>query len=792
MKKFKSLVFMLALALIFAGATKASAAEEGKTVTITVTGEATLGTATFTVDESTETITPGETLVPSGATVEITYTLTDGLDAEDVEVTVTPDTLTKADGKVSFTMGEEAVTVTIDVEKVEPGAGGENGGENGGEGISKISVLYDKEYIEVESDEQVFFQIVKSATDLSKVKAANWIKAAKSGDKYAIDYSATANTKDVIYALTVDATTTDAAKIKTATVDAAIKSAKITLNYKTETLAQGGLYDIIAGIVVKGIDAEYNKEWTNADKDATLASLFTLNWKRGANGTWAAADTFDQLNWDMVKASNSTLYINIDGAKGSGDAIKEFRPSKETKLKVPKAAKAPTVKVDYVKGTVALKNGMQIKVDDSAEWMDVIALTKETATAPDEKTIFALASAGLTTKTKVSSVAVADFVTAARDVLKATAADGTEIKVEVRTAATDKKFPSNSGIFKMVLPKAAPAVVNTEVALTYTKADKSKDVAAAYTIDFSNIFTDKDGIDYSKYEYVFVANIDDGVNLTKQKWTKLDSTGKVDLAKNIGKEYKYYKTGEAKTATEIAYEAIDAIYVRLAAIKPASSKEAGVFASDYAKVDVKVTEVIPTTPEDGEGEDEGETTEFTVTFTVDDATKITELKVADKDASLTNKAVKAAKDAAVTFKYTAATGKVAKVMNGSTAVTADANGVYKVTVTADVTIVITEEDETKPDTPTTYAITINKAEGFEGTVEAQVNGAKAEAAAADATVTIVYTAKTDGATKELDTIAVVAADGETAVEVTDNAFTMPAQGVTVTVTEKAKTVAPEE
>ena len=59
----------------------------------------------------------------------------------------------------------------------------------------------------------------------------------------------------------------------------------------------------------------------------------------------------------MLKASNGTLYVAIDG-KVANEKTTEFRMSKEAKVKIPKSAKAPTVKVDYVKGTLGLKNGM--------------------------------------------------------------------------------------------------------------------------------------------------------------------------------------------------------------------------------------------------------------------------------------------------------------------------------------------------------------------------------------------------------------------------------------------------
>ena len=486
---------------------------------------------------------------------------------------------------------------------------------------------YDIEVIEVTCDEQVYYQIVKSAEQKSDLKPANWIKAAKQDNKYYIDFSATANGKDAYFALTTDNTKGDAAEV--AVVDSVIKSIKVGLNYKTEEITKG-LADIITTLNVKGVEP-------GDDKPEGTAADYQLNWKRGANGTWAGATSFTQLQWDMLKASNGTLYVAIDGTMKDGKDDVSFRLSKEAKVKIPKSAKAPTVKVDYVKGTLALKNGMQVRVGADLDWMDVIAYDK---TAQDNGA-FALATAGATTSKKVSTVAVADFVAAVKDdkLLNQDddVKDGAEVTLTVRTAATNKKFPSMEGTVKLVLPKAAPTVPTQAVALTYTKADKENDIDAAYELDFSKLFTLPDGGKYSQYEYMFVADKADGTNLAKQKWTKLTDDGKVNLAKYIGKEYKYFKAADEKTATGLVkYEAIKAVYIRLAAVK-ATKEVTGVFASAYGVAEVAVTENVPVI-------------EYTLTSDSKNPAAAT-FKVGDTAAT------KAAKDATVEIVYTATEGK---------------------------------------------------------------------------------------------------------------------------------------
>lgn len=625
MKKCRFFVYVLTLALIFigaAGATKASAAQapvrwneaENEEYTVVMKQQFTDPDDAASYLNWVE-ITNGYT-VGAGNNVEITVT-----PAQGYTVTVTAKDggggtieLTKSGNAYSFAMGTKSVEITIEANEKqddgqggssqtpESGGGGDTGeGEGTGTSISATAVTYEQEYIEVTSGKQVYFQIVKAA-DTAEVKAANWIKAAADGGKYYVDFSGTANTKDVFYALTTDPAATKPDKV--VTIDAVIKSAKITLNYKTETLktTEGkGLYEIIGGLTLKTVDKGSDFVW-NGKED--LSTLYTLNWKRGANGTWAAAEAFDQLNWDMMKAANSTLYINVSAQKGA-DGMVDFRPSKETKVKIPKSAKAPTVKVDYVKGTLGLKNGMQVRVNDNTAWLDIVAYDK-TETTKDA--VFALATANAVTKTKVSNVTVADFVTAIRDenLLNIAVEDGAEITIEARTAATDKKFPSNSGLMKLVLPKAEPAAAQT-ADITCTAADKANNVEAAFKLDFTQLMQKPSEDSYEEYEYALVGKLADGVNLSKQKWTKLPEDGKVDLAKSIGKDYSWFKKGEDK-ATKFKYEEMDGILVRKAAVK-GTKEVAGAFASAYNDIDVTVTKSATAAPDDPNAEVEWDITE---------------------------------------------------------------------------------------------------------------------------------------------------------------------------------------
>ena len=571
MKKIKSLFYVFVLALVFVGATGVVKASAVETYQLTWNVPMNCSVRVFASEIERE----SGTYFNEGTTIDIVLTAPSGfvmeVESSDVE-------LTKLNQGYSFMMPAKAVNLSISMgpEVQNPSQGGSSSGE-----VTEgdFSVEYAKEQIEVNCMEQVYYQIVKTADQKNGLKNANWVKAAKQGNKYCIDFSATSNGKDAYFALTTDNTKDTAAVV--VTVDAVVKSVKVGLNYKTEVISDKGLADIIASLNVKGVDK-------TDDKPKATAAEYQLKWKRGANGTWAEATDFEQIHWDMLKASNGTLYISIDGKAGAETT--EFRMSKEAKVKIPKSAKAPNVKVDFVKGTLALKNGMQVRVNDNTEWMDVIAYDK---TAEDNGA-FALASANLKTGKKVSNVAIADFVAAVKDanVLNMTSVkDGDALTVEVRTAATDKKFPSMTATMELVLPKAAPAMA-AGTTVTYTKADKENDVDAEFIIDFKLI--QSAGItteELSKYEYILADKAEDKIDFAKQKWTKVPEGGKLDLSSKLGKTYTCALEG-GKKAT-VKYEDTSVIYFRKAAVKPDTKNGvSGVFASATAKATVVIAEKV--------------------------------------------------------------------------------------------------------------------------------------------------------------------------------------------------------
>lgn len=516
----------------------------------------------------------------------------------------------------------------------------------------------------IANDTDVYYQVIKSNSG-SGLKPANWIKAAKAAEgTYWIDFSATSNTKTAYFALTTDPESTSGQVVE---VKAVIKSIKPILNYSVEDLKAKGLDAIFKGIEIKGIDSKYT---TTKGKEAT-PDTYALIWKRGANGDWDVESKFEQVHWDMLKASNGTLYVSLVG-DADVETYYDFRASKEAKVKIPKSAKAPTVKIDYAKGTIALKNGMQISQDET-NWLTIPVYDKN-ATAEDKFVMSATTETK--TKSKVSTVEVEALVTACNTNLSTQYAAETEVTLSVRTAATDKKFPSATATIKFKAPADAPkAAEKQDKNVSYTVADKTAKIAADMVIDVNNLIQKGDESDFSKFEYILL----DGdvattkVNLAKCKWNKIPADGKIDLSSKVGKTYKYTK--DDGSAVTKKYEESTHILLRRVA-----DKENELFASAYVAINLSLTKV-----------------EYkSITVTAPNATY--EIEIKDSEA----KKVKAGDVVTVTYKINegyklkgdvAVTGKDGDVESSTGKVTFTVKG------DADVTVTISTAEDTPAEEP---------------------------------------------------------------------------------------------
>lgn len=418
-----------------------------------------------------------------------------------------------------------------------------------------ITVNYKDETVTVvAASGSVYYQVLKTSED--SIKAANWVPAAKSDDGYLIDISALSNTKDsyVAYA------TSPNAEDKAGGIDvvAKIKSVKATLNYEEETPET--LYDVIAKLDLKGIAKQKadDRVWPATEGawkgDKKLSDLVTLGWKRGANGDWDAATNFDKVDWQMMKSSNTTLYLRVEDIDLDANGVQEsYRYSKEAKVKVPKTAKAPNVKVDYKKGTVAIKNGMEFRLKNSEDWVTVGIKDKNAATSGSAFNVKKTALAK-------SSVTMAEL----KEQLNLTA--GQEYTLEIRTSATDKKFMSNINELTITLPAPAPNAAGTSI--------KSAVSGGMITFALDKIT----GLDANKkYEYVLSKG---DIDVANTKFVAFDGEA---LEVNADKKpsYKYIDSeGKSKSGTA-KYSEVDTLWIReIGEYKTAPLK----FAGEAAKI----------------------------------------------------------------------------------------------------------------------------------------------------------------------------------------------------------------
>lgn len=417
---------------------------------------------------------------------------------------------------------------------------------------------YDKETVTYESsaDAKVYYQVVKDKT--KDVKANAWLPATSTAtNKWSVDISTIS--KDCFIAFTEDATKTKASDLKFFAITVDIKAVKGTLDCKKD--APTTLISAFATLSVTpttGTVAEFDINSTTKSATTAVTDTYGLAWKRGANGTWIGDDTGFAAAYTMLRSSNGTLYVRVV-SKGTSASKTAILPSKEAKIKVAKTAVAPTVKVDYAKSTIALKNGMEFKIGSTTYYVpeydkNEASNTFKTTKDKDQKT-----------KTKVSSLTIAEVQAAPTSKIAA----GTDVTLEIRTTATTKKYASWYATVSFKTPIAAP-VKNTS-AVVYDAYNKK------ITLDLSKVTA----VAGRTLEYAFAGP---DADISSLKWTAVEDASKaIDLSKNIGKKVSFTKTDGTKVS-DYNYESLASgkegtIYVRWAAIVDKTDAAKNTFAS---------------------------------------------------------------------------------------------------------------------------------------------------------------------------------------------------------------------
>ncbi len=313
---------------------------------------------------------------------------------------------------------------------------------------------------------QVYFQFVKTKTPAS-LKATAWIPAVYADGRSYIDFSDVKKTSYV--AITTDPTATKVEEKDVIELLFPVKTIKTAVNYLTGKPAN--VFEALSKIEVTDMARTTISYDGTETKKAVFDANYVLEWKRGMNGTWREAKDSDPdfaLEFAMLRATDAALYLRVSKAK-TGESIEKIIPSKEVKVKIGKTAAAPSVKQDYKKGTIAIKNGMEFDYSDKTYYIPAFksssAIKGHLKTTTDE------------ISSKVSAISIEELETALKE-------DGAEFEeggsftLKVRMSATAKKYASWPAFVEIALPEAAPGEELT-ARFEYCSKDTSLRIAFA-------------------------------------------------------------------------------------------------------------------------------------------------------------------------------------------------------------------------------------------------------------------------------------------------------------------------
>lgn len=219
------------------------------------------------------------------------------------------------------------------------------------------------------------------------------------------------------------------------------------------------------------------------DADGKTIESPVIYWAEEEAGTYAAADTFTGAKLAGMLENGGTIYIKMIGNA-------DYRTSKVYKVKIAKQAKAPSVKIDVKKNTIALKNGYDFvlaaktgenyALAENATWFTVLPYLKDSGNAVaiasgytplDKKDAAAKTSATAYTKTKVKALSLLDFAKKlGKSDLKA------DFSFGVRKSATNKKPASAVSYYDLAGQKAAPSIYTEQNTSLYDIIAQGADV----------------------------------------------------------------------------------------------------------------------------------------------------------------------------------------------------------------------------------------------------------------------------------------------------------------------------
>ena len=213
---------------------------------------------------------------------------------------------------------------------------------------------------------------------------------------------------------------------------------------------------------------------TATDAKGNAIANPTIYWWDGDEETsWAATTTFTGSKLAEMLETGGTIYIKMGGSAN------QFS-SKPVKVKIAKQAKAPKVKVDVAKDTIALKNGFDFGVatgdEDSytySSWQTILPVLKGASNKTLDTSIVATSTyKPVDKKANGAKAAYTQYkvkalsIDAVADKLSKTDANhktNVTFKLAIRKSATDKKPASAVQVIEIAPQAEAPLVFTQDL-----------------------------------------------------------------------------------------------------------------------------------------------------------------------------------------------------------------------------------------------------------------------------------------------------------------------------------------
>lgn len=265
-------------------------------------------------------------------------------------------------------------------------------------------------------------------------------------------------------------------------------------------------------------------------RDAEGYSLSgNFQYRKGVNGSWCAYnDSSLAVTFEQMKVSGSTVYIRI-APSDTGS----FRYTKEVKIKIPQKAKAPTIKQDMKKSTLAIKNGMQVS-QDRKNWTTILPYKNKAQTGITYTKEYDL---NQVTGNKISGVSPDSLVRSTGLYPR----DGS-YTFYVRIAPTMTKAASN--ITKLTMP--VPPVLEAKNLSVTVNNDTANTIFTVANLEFTG-----------KLQYIITEAIDqypELLDMTKAKWAAFEPN-QLQIVSMKGRKGPAYTllNGEKRQVANVSY-----------------------------------------------------------------------------------------------------------------------------------------------------------------------------------------------------------------------------------------------